>query len=83
MTSSWRHHDVTIFFHIAQATIQTIIFKTCGRNRPYLLYFSQYKRYKIGQILSLYGCMDVWMYLYPNIEISLLGAWQVLVEYTQ
>ena len=61
-----RDNDVTKIFHIAQATIQTIIFKTCGRNRPYLLYFSQYKRCKIGRFA-------ISIYIF-NIEISLLGA---------
>ena len=48
----WRHHDVIVtlkFFYMAHALVQTIIFKTCGRSMPHLLYFYQYKRYKSGQ----------------------------------
>ena len=44
MASSWRHN----FFYIAHALVQRIIFKTCGRSRPHLLYFSKYKRSKSG-----------------------------------
>ena len=44
MASSWRHN----FFYIAHALVQRIIFKTCGRSRRHLLYFSEYKRRKIG-----------------------------------
>ena len=49
MTSWSRHDHVTIYFGIAHATIWTIIFKTCGRNKLYLLYFSHIERCKIGQ----------------------------------
>ena len=49
MTSSWRHDDVKKFFGLAHATIWTIIFKTCGRNKLYLLYFSHIKRFRFGR----------------------------------
>ena len=52
MTSSWRHHAVKKIFYMAHARVQTIIFKTCGRSRSHLLYFSQYKRSKSGHFYT-------------------------------
>ena len=37
------------FSYLAYYTSQIKISKTCGRNRPYLFYFSQYKGCKIGR----------------------------------
>ena len=62
MTLSWRLKKI----YMAHALVQTIIFKICGRSRPHLLYFSKYKRRKIGQnrqknyhYLSMYVCIYV------------------------
>ena len=73
MASSWRH----TFFYQAHALVQRIIFKTCGRSRPHLLYFSKYKRSKSGHFrwynyhyLSIYvqaqnhkGCLKLTPFL--------------------
>ena len=51
----WRHHDVIMRqknLYMAHARVQTIIFKTCGRSRYHLLYFSQYKRSKSGHFYT-------------------------------